>query len=113
MFGFIDPNVALNPVASSADSAASAGDNGSDVITTDVSGARTRSTAELTARIKQAGGALVVDANSSDYIVAANNGLRFSVTRQADGRYQITASNAYLYAIIGAGLIGILLIARK
>lgn len=83
-----------------------------DVISTTTTGARTRNAGELAARIKAAGGALVVDINSSDYIVAANNGLRFSLIRQADGSYRVLNSNAYLLAIAGIALIGLLVLRR-
>lgn len=89
-------------------------DPGIDVVTINVPpAAQTRSVDELSARLKASGGMLIVDANSSDYIVAVNNGLRFSVTRQADGRFRITQSSAYLYAFIGVALIGALLLVRR
>ena len=85
---------------------------GDDVITTDTTGARTRTVSELQAIIRAAGGRVVAWPNDSNYIVAVNNGLRFSVTALANGQYAITESNALLYTLIGAGLVGLLLIAR-
>lgn len=86
---------------------------GSDIVTTTTSGARVRSSAELSARLAASGGALDVEANSSDYIVAANNPLRFSTVRLADGRYRITGNmNLYLLGG-GAALLLVLMLAAK
>lgn len=79
-------------------------DSGADVITTTVSAPRTRSAEELIARIKNAGGALVVTASDSDYIVAVNNSLRFTVTQQPDGRFMIQESQN-LWLLIGLSVI--------
>src|SRR5690348_8634767 len=94
-----------NPFQSSSDDV--------DVITTTTTAARTRNVSELSAKIKAAGGALVTDANSSDYIVAVNNGLRYSVTRLANGQYRITESSNYLLLIGLAALAAVLLLSRQ
>ena len=87
--------------------------NGDVVVINAPQAAQVRSTDELSARLKASGGVLVVDPNSSDYIVAVNNGLRFSVIRQADGRYRIAQSSAYVFAIAGIALIGLLVLTRR
>ncbi len=84
-----------------------------DTIATSSSAPRTRNIEELAARIKQAGGALVVNANDSDYIVAINNGLRYSVVRLANGQYRVTESSNYLLLIVAAVGIGILVLSRR
>lgn len=83
-----------------------------DVITTTVSAPRTRNAEELSARIKAANGALVVSANDSDYIVASNNRLWFSITPQSDGRILIQESQV-LYWLIGAGILAVVLLLRR
>lgn len=85
---------------------------GEDVVSVTTVAARTRNTGELNAKIKAAGGVLVTDINSSDYIVAVNNGLRFTVTALPDGRYQITESSNWLL-LLGAVLIGGLVLFRR
>lgn len=94
----------------SADVAETSGD---DVITTTSEAPRTRNVQDLSAQIKAAGGALIVNANDSRYIVATNNGLRYSVTRLADGRFRIVESNAYLYAIGAAAVLAAILVFRQ
>jgi len=84
-----------------------------DVITTTTEAPRTRNTQDLSAQIKAAGGALTVSPNDSRYIVAVNNGLRYSVIRLPDGQYRITESSGYLYLIGGAALLGIVLLMRN
>jgi len=84
-----------------------------DIITTTTTGARTRNASELSAQIKAAGGTLTVNANDSNYIVAVNNGLRFTVTRLENGQYQIMESmNTYLLAGV-ALLVGIAILSRR
>src|SRR4051812_10286170 len=68
-------------------------------------GTRTRTVAELKARLKAANGSLVANANDSDFIVATNNGLRFSLTPLGNGQFRITESSAYAFVI--AGVIGV------
>jgi len=87
--------------------------DGIDIITTTSTAPRTRSAGELSVRVKQAGGALTVNASDSDYIVAVNNGLRFSVTLLANGQYRITESNNWLFLIGVVGLVGVILLSRK
>lgn len=88
-------------------------DEAPDVITTTVEAPRTRNIQDLSAQIKAAGGALVVNANDSRYIVAINNGLRYSVTRLSDGRYRITASSMFPLLIGGAVVLAVALIASR
>lgn len=83
-----------------------------DVITTTTTAADVRNVAQLQARIKQAGGTLTVNANSSDYIVAVNNGLRFSVAKLANGQYAITDSSQYLVLIVAAAAIAAILLLK-
>lgn len=83
-----------------------------DIITTTSTAPRTRTANELGARIKAAGGALMVNATDSDFIVATNNRLQFSVTPLPDGRYRIT-DNTYRNLMIGALLIGAVLLLRR
>ena len=84
----------------------------SETITTATTAADTRNVQELQARIKKANGVVVAGPNSSDYIVAVNNTLRFSVTRRADGAFEIRESQ-YFWLLVGAGLIvGVLLITK-
>lgn len=84
-----------------------------DTIVTTSTAPRTRSVSELSARIKTAKGALIVNANDSDYIVAVNNGLRFSVTRLTNGQYRITESTNFLFLFAGAAILGIVLLGRR
>jgi len=63
---------------------------GSDgVISTTSVGPRTRTSTELAAAVKAAGGKLNVSGNDSAMIVALNNTLRFSVTNAGNGYYMI------------------------
>ncbi len=75
--------------------------------------ARTRNASELSAKIKAAGGALTVNANDSSYIVAVNNGLRFSVTRLNDGTFRITESMNFILLIGVAAVVGLLLLSQR
>lgn len=84
-----------------------------DVITTTTTAARTISSAELLARIKAAGGKLDVDRNSSDYIVAADNPLRFSTIQLANGQYRITGNYNLYYLAGGSALLLLLLVASS
>lgn len=85
-----------------------------DVISTTTTAASVRTVAELQARIKAAGGKLVVNANSSDYLVAVNNGLRFGVVKQADGSYVITDSSQFiLYLGIAIAVGAVILLSRR
>jgi hypothetical protein len=92
---------------------ASAPADNTDVITTTTTGADTRNVSELQARIKASGGKLTAAANSSDYIVAVNNRLRFSVTRDASGQFVITESQSYLWLIGLAVVGGIVILASR
>lgn len=84
-----------------------------DIISTTSTAPRTRTAEELTARVKSAGGALTVNANDSDLIVATNNSLRFTVTQLPDGRYRITES-LYLWLLIGAAvLVGVVVLSQR
>lgn len=91
--------------------------SGSETVPGNVPGETTaadvRNVAELQARIKAAGGALRTNPNSSDYLVAVNNQLRFSVARQADGSFLITEFSWYWLAIWAAALIGLAVIAKR
>lgn len=87
--------------------------DGVDVITTTTTAARTRNAGELSAKIKAAGGALVTDVNSSDYIVAVNNSLRYSITRLANGQYRVTESSSYYLLIGGLILIGAMVFLKQ
>lgn len=83
-----------------------------DVITTTSTAPRTRTAEELAARIKAGNGALVINASDSDFIVATNNSLRFSVTRLSDGRYRVI-DNTYRNLVIGVALlIGVVFLSR-
>lgn len=84
-----------------------------DVITTITTGARTRNAAELSTQIQAAGGALTVNANDSNYIVAVNNGLRFSVTKLENEQYRVTESFNSILLIALAGIVGIVLLSRR
>jgi hypothetical protein len=84
-----------------------------DVVTTTTTGARTRTSQELSAQIKRAGGALIVNANDSNYIVAANNPLKFSITRLQNGQFRITESLNYLLLIGVAVVAGVVLLSRR
>jgi hypothetical protein len=75
--------------------------------------ADSRNVQELQARIKAAGGVLITNLNQSDYIVAINNRLKFSVTRNAAGQFEIRESSNYMYLIGAAVVIGVLLLAKK
>lgn len=83
-----------------------------DVITTTSTAPRTRTAGELAARIKAGNGALVINASDSDFIVATNNSLQFSVTQLPDGRYRVV-DNTYRNLAIGALLIGIVILSRR
>lgn len=83
-----------------------------DTVTTNTDLLSSRNVAQLQAKIKQAGGTLVVNANSSEYIVAVNNGLRFSVTKLANGQYAITDSSQYLVLIVAAAAIAAILLLK-
>jgi hypothetical protein len=73
---------------------------------------RTATAAELTARIKAAGGALTVKAYSSEWLVAINDSLRFSVERLQSGDYKITSRPLETYALIGGALLLLVLLTR-
>ncbi len=88
-------------------------DDSADVITTTTEAPRTRNVQDLGAQIKAAGGALIVGPNDSRFIVAVNNGLRYSVTKQADGNYRITESYGYLIAIGAVALVAVLVLSRR
>jgi len=84
------------------------------VIVTDITKSRTRTAAELSSLIKVHGGGLVVpDAYDSNYIVAVNNGLRFSITRLANGQFRITESMNWLLLLGVAGIVGVVLLSRR
>jgi len=80
-----------------------------DVITISTTAARTRTAAELKARLQAAGGQLIVAPDSSDYIVARNDRWQFNLEALPDGRFQITQSNLVAVAAIGIG--GLILLA--
>lgn len=84
-----------------------------DVIRSSSEGARTRTVAELEAAIRQAGGRLIVNPNDSNYIVAVNNGLRFSVTRLANGQYAVTQSDFLTLLLLGLLGVGALIIISR
>ena len=77
-----------------------------DVATFNTTAADVRNVAELQRRIRAAGGVLVVGPNSSDYLVAVNNRLRFSVRQVGPDRFEIRESNSatllIAVAVIGA-----------
>lgn len=82
-------------------------------IVTTTTAADTRNAQELQSRIKANGGVVRANANSSDYIVAVNNRLKFSVTRAADGSFEIRESS-YFWLVVGAtALVGLAVIAKK
>lgn len=78
-------------------------------------GAQTRNVEELSDRIERAGGMVVVGPQSSDFIVAVNNRLRFNVEPDpsSPGRYRITQSYGYLLGIGAAVVVLALLLLRK
>lgn len=82
-------------------------------IVTNVTAADTRNAQELQQRIKAQGGAIRTDANSSDYIVAANNRLKFSITPVANGKFLIRESNYFWLVVGAAALVGLAVIAKK
>lgn len=86
--------------------------NGVDVITTTTTAANTRNAEELSARIKASGGVVKTNANSSDYIVAVNNRLKFSVTQEPDGSYQIRESSYFWLAIGAVALVGLVVVKK-
>lgn len=88
-------------------------DYGDDVLVTNTEAPRTRNVQDLGAQIKAAGGAITVSPNDSRYIVAVNNGLRYSVVAVGNGQYRITESNVYLYAIGAAVILAAVLIFRQ
>ncbi len=102
---FDPPNPFIAPGASTNDSV--------DVVTIATTAARTRNTSELSAKIKAGGGALITDINSSDYIVAANNGLRYSVIKLSNGQYRITESSSYYLLIGGLILLGAIIFLKQ
>src|SRR5258705_10246998 len=67
------------PVSTDGDYATESGD----VIRTTSTAKDARNVQELQSRIKAAGGVLTTSGESSDYLVAVNNKLKFSVTRNA------------------------------
>ncbi len=83
-----------------------------DVITTTATAPRTRTAGELSERLKASGGALVVNATDSDFIVATNNSLQFSVTALPDGRYRIATSYTWLI-LVGVAVAGVVLLSRR
>ena|ERR1041384_8012105 len=60
---------------------------------------------ELRKKIAAAGGALLVPAYSSAWLVAINNSLQFTAERQADGRFLIKARNLQPFIVGGAVLL--------
>lgn len=82
-------------------------------VTTTTTAADTRNAQELQGRIKAGGGVVKTNANSSDYIVAVNNRLKFSVTRAVDGSYEIRESNYFWLVVGAAALVGLAVIAKK
>ena len=84
-----------------------------DIIQTTTIAAASRNVADLQARIKASAGVLTVNPNSSDYLVAINNRLKFSVTRNAAGQFEIRESSNYMYLIGAAVVVGVLLLAKK
>lgn len=87
--------------------------NDSDIVRTTTTAADTRNAGELQARIKAAGGALRTNANSSDYIVAVNNRLKFSVTQLSNGQYEIRETQYYWLLIGAAALVGLAVVAKN
>ena len=87
--------------------------NATDVIRTTTTAADARNVQELQTRIRAGGGVLTANPNSSDYIVAINNRLKFSVTRNQAGQYEIRESQNYYYLIGAAVLVGVLLLSKK
>lgn len=93
--------------------AAQGSSDNEDVVTTTSTAPRVRSAEELSARIKANGGAITVSASDSDYIVAVNNSLRFSITRAANNQFIIRESQS-LWLLIGLGVaMAAVLILRK
>lgn len=68
---------------------------------------RTRTAAELTAALKAAGGTLVVNANSSELIVAVNNRMSFQIEQDPSDptKFRISPSNVTLYLLGGGALL--------
>lgn len=83
------------------------------VVINAVPGAKSRTIDELSRSVKAAGGVLTVQPNSSAYIVAVNNGLRFSVVQAGQGNFEIRENQTYLYLIGAAVLAGVLLLSRR
>jgi hypothetical protein len=73
---------------------------------------RTATAAELKAKIAQARGALTVKAYSSEWLLATNDWLNFSVERLQNGDYKITARPLETYALIGGAFLFIYLLTR-
>ncbi len=88
-------------------------DDNADVITTATTAADVRNAQELQRRIKAGGGVVVANPNSSDYIVAVNNRLKFSVTRNAGGQFEIRESQNFIYLIAAAVIVGALVLLKK
>ena len=88
-------------------------DSAADTITTTTTAASARNVSELQAQIRRNGGVITTGPNSSDYLVAVNNRLRFSVTRNASGQFEIRESD-YLSWIVGAAaVLGAVLLTRR
>lgn len=87
------------------------------VIRTQSQAVNSRNAGELGTRIKAASGKLTVAANSSDLIVALNNTLRFSVTRNAAGNYEITdrftSGNLTLAALVAGAIVLTVVLSRQ
>jgi len=90
-------------------------DNGSadDVVRTTATAATTRNVNELQAQIQRSGGVLTVGPNSSEYLVAVNNRLRFTVTRTASGQFEIQETSYMPWLIGGAAVLAAVLLTRK
>jgi hypothetical protein len=89
-----------------------AGEGGNDVLTTDTLAPRTTVGNELAARIKAAGGRLLVSQGDSALVVAMNNTFQFAVKSLGGGQFEIRESGYQTYLIYGGiALVAIVAIA--
>jgi hypothetical protein len=90
------------------------GVNDTDIVRTNAPvAASARNVSELQTLIRKAGGTLVVDPNSSYYLVAANNRLKFSIQQIGPDKFAVRESSMFMILIGVAVVAGVVLVSRS
>jgi hypothetical protein len=103
----------LNPAPGDDPNAGVPPDTTLEIIKSGATAADARNVQELQRRIQSVGGALTANPNSTDYIVAVNNRLKFSVTQLANGQFVIRESSNFALLIGLAAIAGVVVLSRR